>query len=160
MIAVQERPLVLHCRVEGEPPVSISWHKDGAALGNDSHTAVLANGSLRIESFHRRPRGGGAANQTSVGDYSCAAQNRDGLLISRKARVQLASESGPGTRQPTARLSVPRAMGQPSRLQSPLVDVARGPSPLRPSPRVWGAGLGGAGVSGLRTHSGGGSQLS
>ncbi|CAM5132512.1 unnamed protein product [Natator depressus] len=93
VIAVQERPLVLHCQVEGEPPVSISWHKDGAALGNDSHTAVLANGSLRIESFHRRPRGGGAANQTSVGDYSCAAQNRDGLLISRKARVQLATLS-------------------------------------------------------------------
>ncbi|XP_043391504.1 immunoglobulin superfamily DCC subclass member 3 [Chelonia mydas] len=93
VIAVQEQPLVLHCRVEGEPPVSVSWHKDGAALGNGSHTAVLANGSLRIESFHRRPRGGGAANQTSVGDYSCAAQNRDGLLISRKARVQLATLS-------------------------------------------------------------------
>ncbi|CAM2108367.1 unnamed protein product [Caretta caretta] len=68
VIAGQERPLVLHCRVEGEPPVSIFWHKDGAALGNDSHTAVLANGSLRIESFHHRPRGGGNANQTSVGD--------------------------------------------------------------------------------------------
>ncbi|XP_065276676.1 immunoglobulin superfamily DCC subclass member 3-like [Emys orbicularis] len=93
VIAVRDRPLVLHCRVEGEPPISITWHKDGAPLGNGSHTALLANGSLRIESFHRRPRGGGAANQTSVGDYSCAAQNRDGLLVSRKARVQLATLS-------------------------------------------------------------------
>ncbi|CAM4706620.1 unnamed protein product [Caretta caretta] len=73
VIAGQERPLVLHCRVEGEPPVSIFWHKDGAALGNDSHTAVLANDQR--------------------GRYSCAAQNRDGLLISRKARVQLATLS-------------------------------------------------------------------
>uniref|UniRef100_A0A674JJ85 Immunoglobulin superfamily DCC subclass member 3 n=1 Tax=Terrapene triunguis TaxID=2587831 RepID=A0A674JJ85_9SAUR len=93
VIAVRDRPLVLHCRVEGEPPISITWHKDGAPLGSGSHTAVLANGSLRIESFHRRPRGGDAANQTSVGDYSCAAQNRDGLLVSRKARVQLATLS-------------------------------------------------------------------
>ncbi|XP_065430117.1 immunoglobulin superfamily DCC subclass member 3-like isoform X3 [Chrysemys picta bellii] len=93
VIAVRDRPLVLHCQVEGEPPISITWHKDGAPLGNGSHTAVLANGSLRIESFHRRPRGEGAANQTSVGDYSCAAQNRDGLLVSRKARVQLATLS-------------------------------------------------------------------
>ncbi|XP_044846833.1 immunoglobulin superfamily DCC subclass member 3-like [Mauremys mutica] len=86
VIAVPERPLVLHCWVQGEPPITITWHKDGAVLGSDSHTAVLANGSLRIESFCRR-------NQTSAGEYSCAAQNRDGLLVSRKARVQLATLS-------------------------------------------------------------------
>ncbi|XP_043358202.1 immunoglobulin superfamily DCC subclass member 3-like [Dermochelys coriacea] len=93
VIVVQERPLVLHCWVEGEPPISITWHKDGAVLGNDSHVAVLANGSLLIESFHHQPRSGGTANQTSVGGYSCAAQNRDGLLVSRKARVQFATLS-------------------------------------------------------------------
>ncbi|XP_039369117.1 immunoglobulin superfamily DCC subclass member 3-like [Mauremys reevesii] len=83
VIAVRERPLVLHCWVEGEPPITITWHKDGA---------VLANGSLRIESFCRRP-GASAANPPSVGEYSCAAQNRHGLLVSRKARVQLATLS-------------------------------------------------------------------
>uniref|UniRef100_A0A452GWL9 Ig-like domain-containing protein n=1 Tax=Gopherus agassizii TaxID=38772 RepID=A0A452GWL9_9SAUR len=98
VIAVREWPLVLHCWVEGEPPITITWHKDGAVLGSDRHTAMLANGSLRIESFRHQP-GAGTANQTSVGEYSCAAQNCDGLLVSRKARVQLASESrtGPST---------------------------------------------------------------
>uniref|UniRef100_A0A8C8VFT6 Immunoglobulin superfamily DCC subclass member 3 n=1 Tax=Pelusios castaneus TaxID=367368 RepID=A0A8C8VFT6_9SAUR len=93
VIAVRARPLVLHCQVEGEPPISITWHRNGVLLANDSHTAILANGSLRIESFHHRPRSGAATNESSVGDYSCAAQNRDGLLVSRKARVQLATLS-------------------------------------------------------------------
>ncbi|XP_067395426.1 immunoglobulin superfamily DCC subclass member 3-like [Emydura macquarii macquarii] len=93
VIAVRGRPLVLHCQVEGEPPIAITWHKDGAALAADSHTAVLANGSLRIEHVQHRARGGGATNASSLGDYSCAAQNRYGLLVSRRARVQLATLS-------------------------------------------------------------------
>ncbi|XP_025068426.1 immunoglobulin superfamily DCC subclass member 3 [Alligator sinensis] len=42
--------------------------------------------------LHRRPHAGGATD-ASAGEYSCAAQNRDGLLLSRKARVQLATLS-------------------------------------------------------------------
>uniref|UniRef100_A0A7M4F6R1 Immunoglobulin superfamily DCC subclass member 3 n=1 Tax=Crocodylus porosus TaxID=8502 RepID=A0A7M4F6R1_CROPO len=90
VVAVRDRPLVLHCLVQGEPPVRIRWFKDGAALGGPA--AVLANGSLRLESVHRRPRDG-SATDASTGEYSCAAQNRDGLLLSRKARVQLATLS-------------------------------------------------------------------
>uniref|UniRef100_A0A8C0G5A1 Immunoglobulin superfamily DCC subclass member 3 n=1 Tax=Chelonoidis abingdonii TaxID=106734 RepID=A0A8C0G5A1_CHEAB len=95
VIPVREQPLVLHCWVEGQRPITITWHKDGAMLGSDSHTAMLANGSLHIESFRHRS-GAGATNQTSVGEYSCTAQNRNGLLVSRKACVQLASESRTG----------------------------------------------------------------
>lgn len=98
MIAVRDRPLLLHCQVEGEAPIAITWDRNGAALANDSHTTVLGNGSLRLESVHRRPRGGASpesnSSDSSAGEYSCAAQNRYGLLVSRKARVQIASKSG------------------------------------------------------------------
>ncbi|XP_063002320.1 immunoglobulin superfamily DCC subclass member 3-like [Elgaria multicarinata webbii] len=99
VIAVRDRPLLLHCQVEGEAPITITWSRNGAPLSNDSHTVVLSNGSLRLESVHRRPRGGGSADapadasDSSAGEYSCAAQNRYGLLVSRKARVQIATLS-------------------------------------------------------------------
>ncbi|XP_068393687.1 immunoglobulin superfamily DCC subclass member 3-like [Eschrichtius robustus] len=38
---LRERPLVLPCRVEGEPPVSISWQRDGLALANDSSAILM-----------------------------------------------------------------------------------------------------------------------
>ncbi|KAJ7307287.1 hypothetical protein JRQ81_009292 [Phrynocephalus forsythii] len=103
VIAVRDRPLLLHCHVEGEGPIAITWYRNTAPLSNDSHVAILANGSLRLESVHRRPRGGGGggggpdatanATDSSVGEYTCAAQNRYGLLVSRKARVQIATLS-------------------------------------------------------------------
>ncbi|KAJ1080959.1 hypothetical protein NDU88_001147 [Pleurodeles waltl] len=88
VIAVRDRPLILNCQLEGESPISIGWHKNGVPLRSDAHTTILANGSLRIESFHKRR---GPNNETDVGEYSCTAQNRYGLLVSRKAKVQLAS---------------------------------------------------------------------
>ena len=41
VVATWERPLVLPCRVEGEPPVSISWQRDGLALANDSSAILM-----------------------------------------------------------------------------------------------------------------------
>ncbi|ETE63018.1 Immunoglobulin superfamily DCC subclass member 3, partial [Ophiophagus hannah] len=96
VIAVRDRPLILHCQVEGEAPIRITWYRDGVALSNDSHTALSANGSLRLDSVHRRPRGGSLkedAMNSSAGEYSCTAQNCYGLLVSRKARIQIASQS-------------------------------------------------------------------
>ncbi|XP_007439663.1 immunoglobulin superfamily DCC subclass member 3-like [Python bivittatus] len=96
MIAVRDRPLVLHCQVEGEAPISITWYHNGVALSNDSRTALLANGSLRLESIQRPPRGGNPSqdpSNSSAGEFSCAAQNCYGLLVSRKARIQIATLS-------------------------------------------------------------------
>ncbi|KAL7978051.1 hypothetical protein Chor_005038 [Crotalus horridus] len=96
VIAVRDRPLLLHCQVEGEAPISITWYRNGVALAHDSRSALLANGTLRLESVQRRPRGGSpgeeAAN-SSAGEYSCTAQNCYGLLASRKARIQIATLS-------------------------------------------------------------------
>ncbi|XP_039604015.1 immunoglobulin superfamily DCC subclass member 3 [Polypterus senegalus] len=87
VIAVRDRPLMLHCQVEGEGPVTITWRKNGVPLVTGQRFSVLANGSLLIENFHKRRD----SNETDAGEYDCAAENRFGMLISRKARVQLAS---------------------------------------------------------------------
>ncbi|XP_073781730.1 immunoglobulin superfamily DCC subclass member 3 isoform X1 [Danio rerio] len=87
VIAVRDRPLLLACEVEGAGPVSISWRRNGAAVSLGERAAVLENGTLLIRSFQKR-RDGDAGD---AGEYECAAQNRYGLIVSRKAHVQLAS---------------------------------------------------------------------
>ncbi|XP_075885116.1 immunoglobulin superfamily DCC subclass member 3-like isoform X2 [Nelusetta ayraudi] len=91
VIAVRERPLMLHCQVEGEGPISITWRRNGVPVevgGGGARAALLANGTLLIKSFSKRRE---QSEQTDAGEYECAAQNRYGMLVSRKARVLLAS---------------------------------------------------------------------
>ncbi|XP_061570641.1 immunoglobulin superfamily DCC subclass member 3-like [Cololabis saira] len=87
VIAVRDRPLMLHCQVKGEGPVSITWRHNGVAMATSVRVAVLGNGSLLIRNFSKRRD----SNETDAGEYDCAAQNHYGMLISRKARVQVAS---------------------------------------------------------------------
>ncbi|KAK1151494.1 immunoglobulin superfamily DCC subclass member 3 [Acipenser oxyrinchus oxyrinchus] len=89
VIAVRDRPLMLNCQVEGEGegPISVTWRKNGVAMVMGQRASVLVNGSLLIQNFHKRRDG----NETDAGEYECAAQNRYGMLLSRRARVQLAS---------------------------------------------------------------------
>lgn len=86
MIAVRDRPLMLDCRVQGEEPVLITWRKNGVPVSTSSRVQVLDNGTLFIQSFQKRKEG----NDGDVGEYDCAAQNHYGMLVSRKAKVQLA----------------------------------------------------------------------
>ncbi|XP_060753626.1 immunoglobulin superfamily DCC subclass member 3 [Tachysurus vachellii] len=89
VIAVRERPLMLDCRVEGEEPITVTWLKNGKPVptGGGTRATVLSNGTLLIRSFQKKRDG----DSTDAGEYHCAAQNRYGMLVSRKARVQLAS---------------------------------------------------------------------
>nr|XP_046274654.1 immunoglobulin superfamily DCC subclass member 3 [Scatophagus argus] len=87
VIAVRERPLMLDCQVQGEEPVMITWRKNGVPLPTSSRIRVLANGTLFIQSFQKRREG----SDGDMGEYDCAAQNRYGMLVSRKAKVLLAS---------------------------------------------------------------------
>uniref|UniRef100_A0A3B3UQY5 Immunoglobulin superfamily DCC subclass member 3-like n=1 Tax=Poecilia latipinna TaxID=48699 RepID=A0A3B3UQY5_9TELE len=87
VIAVRDRPLMLHCQVEGEGPVSITWRHNGVPIATSDRATVLANGTLLLRNFSKRRE----SNESDAGEYDCAAQNRYGLLISRKARAQLAS---------------------------------------------------------------------
>lgn len=90
-IAVQERPLVLYCQVEGIPPITITWRKNGAMVMDNENTFVLANGSLYVSRF-QKVRGDGSSDE---GEYDCMAQNRFGLVVSRKAKIQAASKYSP-----------------------------------------------------------------
>ncbi|XP_069576352.1 immunoglobulin superfamily DCC subclass member 3-like [Brachyistius frenatus] len=87
VIAVRDRPLMLDCQVEGEGPIAITWRRNGVPVATGVRATVLGNGTLLIGSFSKRRE----SDETDAGEYDCAAQNRYGMLISRKARVQLAS---------------------------------------------------------------------
>lgn len=89
VIAVRDRPLMLDCQVEGEGPISITWRRNGVPVETGVRATVLGNGTLLIRNFSKRRE----SNETDAGEYDCAAQNRYGMLISRKARVLLACES-------------------------------------------------------------------
>uniref|UniRef100_A0A671Q3I3 Immunoglobulin superfamily DCC subclass member 3 n=1 Tax=Sinocyclocheilus anshuiensis TaxID=1608454 RepID=A0A671Q3I3_9TELE len=87
VIAVRDRPLMLDCQVEGEGPITITWRRNGVPVPLGARVAVLDNGTLLIRNVQKRRDG----DESDAGEYDCAAQNRYGLLISRKAHVQLAS---------------------------------------------------------------------
>ncbi|MXQ91752.1 hypothetical protein E5288_WYG004559 [Bos mutus] len=88
-IAVPGQPVMLGCKVEGIPPVRITWRKNGVELADSTHSTVLANGSLMIRHFLLD----GGGSPSDEGDYECVAQNRFGLVVSRKARIQAATMS-------------------------------------------------------------------
>ncbi|XP_032949360.1 immunoglobulin superfamily DCC subclass member 3-like [Rhinolophus ferrumequinum] len=106
VVAVRERPLVLPCQVEGEPPVSISWQRDGLALANDSGTTLMPDGSLRLAAVAPR-----RSLPSPAQEYHCVAQNRYGLLVSRRARVQLARLLGAKPREGSGCSAGPCALG-------------------------------------------------
>ncbi|KAM3595721.1 uncharacterized protein V6R79_001611 [Siganus canaliculatus] len=87
VIAVRERPLMLDCRVQGEEPIMVTWRRNGVPVPTSPRVQVLANGTLFIQSIQKRREG----SDGDTGEYDCAAQNRYGLLVSRKAKVLLAS---------------------------------------------------------------------
>uniref|UniRef100_A0A3Q3X134 Immunoglobulin superfamily DCC subclass member 3 n=1 Tax=Mola mola TaxID=94237 RepID=A0A3Q3X134_MOLML len=87
VIAVRERPLMLDCQVQGEEPIIVTWRKNGVPLTTSPRVQVLANGTMFIQSFQKRREG----SNGDIGEYNCAAQNRYGMLVSRKAKVLLAS---------------------------------------------------------------------
>lgn len=88
IIAVQEQPLMLHCQVEGIPPITTQWRRNGVLIVEDQNYVMFANGSLLIGHFQKTKSDG----SSDEGDYECIAQNFFGLVLSRKARVQAASK--------------------------------------------------------------------
>ncbi|KAF3832711.1 hypothetical protein F7725_026376 [Dissostichus mawsoni] len=87
IIAVQEQPLMLHCQVDGIPPITIQWRHYGLLLTQDQHHTTFINGSLLIAHF-QKPKSDRSSDE---GDYECVAENYFGLVVSRKARIQAAT---------------------------------------------------------------------
>uniref|UniRef100_G3UI35 Immunoglobulin superfamily DCC subclass member 3 n=1 Tax=Loxodonta africana TaxID=9785 RepID=G3UI35_LOXAF len=87
-VAMRDHPLVLPCQVEGEPPLSISWQRDGLVLANDSGANLMLDGSLHLATLPSL-----RSLPSHAHEYHCVAQNRYGRLVRRRARVQLASLS-------------------------------------------------------------------
>uniref|UniRef100_A0A3Q2D6H9 Immunoglobulin superfamily, DCC subclass, member 3 n=1 Tax=Cyprinodon variegatus TaxID=28743 RepID=A0A3Q2D6H9_CYPVA len=86
IIAVQEQPLMLHCQVDGVPPITTQWRHNGLLLTQDQHHLTFINGSLLIAHFQKTKSDG----SSDEGDYECMAQNSFGRVVSRKARIQAA----------------------------------------------------------------------
>lgn len=89
IIAVQDQPLMLHCQVDGIPPITTQWRHNGLPLTQDEQHVAFINGSLLIAHFQKTKSHG----SSDEGDYECVAQNLFGLVVSRKARIQAASKS-------------------------------------------------------------------
>nr|XP_024003295.1 immunoglobulin superfamily DCC subclass member 3 [Salvelinus alpinus] len=87
IIAVQEQPLMLHCQVDGIPPITTQWRRNGILLVDDQYYTMFHNGTLLIGRFQRTKSHG----STDEGDYECVGQNSFGLVVSRRARVQAAT---------------------------------------------------------------------
>uniref|UniRef100_A0A8C5DL88 Immunoglobulin superfamily DCC subclass member 3 n=1 Tax=Gouania willdenowi TaxID=441366 RepID=A0A8C5DL88_GOUWI len=87
VIAVRDRALMLDCQVQGEEPIMVTWRRNGVPLPVSPRVRVLQNGTLLIQNFQKRREG----SDGDIGEYDCSAQNRFGLLVSRRARVYLAS---------------------------------------------------------------------
>ncbi|KAM9408422.1 immunoglobulin superfamily DCC subclass member 3 [Pholidichthys leucotaenia] len=87
IIAVQDQPLMLHCQVDGIPPITTQWRRNGLLLTQDQQYTMFINGSLLIVHFQKTK----SDRSSDEGDYECVAQNSFGLVVSRKARIQAAT---------------------------------------------------------------------
>jgi len=77
-------PATLNCGATGDPEPIISWYKDGSLLdleGGGDHIVLLPGGSLFFLRTLESNR-----NKDS-GSYHCRAENRDGAVQSRPARL-------------------------------------------------------------------------
>ncbi|KAG7281018.1 hypothetical protein CRUP_016650 [Coryphaenoides rupestris] len=82
-----KEPAVLDCLAHGQPPVTVKWLKDGAAVAESDDARLLQNGSLRLASVRRD------AAHSDEGLYQCLSQNKYGAILSQRSRLTIASIS-------------------------------------------------------------------
>ncbi|KAJ4929997.1 hypothetical protein JOQ06_019013, partial [Pogonophryne albipinna] len=84
-------PATLSCRVDGSPPPSIQWLRNGQPLDlspgeGGLQPIVLLEGSL----FFLSVGGGGRRAQSHEGIYTCVARSSAGEALSRNASLYIA----------------------------------------------------------------------
>ncbi|XP_078237019.1 immunoglobulin superfamily DCC subclass member 4 isoform X2 [Pogona vitticeps] len=73
------------CQIEGLPPPTISWEKDGVALPSEPRFIVLPNGALQIIDV----------KESDAGVYRCVAANTAGKRYSSGAILSLWKDGNP-----------------------------------------------------------------
>ncbi|XP_061638564.1 roundabout homolog 2 isoform X2 [Phyllopteryx taeniolatus] len=90
LIVSKGEPATLNCKVEGRPPPSVEWYKDGERVETDkddprSHRMLLPSGSLFfLRIVH------GRRSKPDEGVYTCVARNYLGEAVSRNASLEVA----------------------------------------------------------------------
>ncbi|XP_039438865.1 protein sax-3-like [Culex pipiens pallens] len=82
----RHEPATLNCKVDGIPPPTIQWYKDGAPLKilPGSHRMFLPAGGLFFLKVVNSRR------ESDAGVYWCEAKNENGVARSRNATLQVA----------------------------------------------------------------------
>uniref|UniRef100_A0A2K6SK00 receptor protein-tyrosine kinase n=1 Tax=Saimiri boliviensis boliviensis TaxID=39432 RepID=A0A2K6SK00_SAIBB len=76
---------VLPCTTMGNPKPSVSWIKGDSPLRENSRTAVLESGSLRIHNVQKE----------DAGQYRCVAKNSLGTAYSKVVKLEVEEEREP-----------------------------------------------------------------
>lgn len=85
---------MLQCHVDGSPPPSVSWSKDGQPLAESVRRRVLSSGSLQLA----------FVQSDDAGRYACAAANPAGaasLEMSLTVQGRLQQSSVAATSHPS-----------------------------------------------------------
>ncbi|XP_030630765.1 protogenin B [Chanos chanos] len=80
--------VLLDCLAQGEPPISISWLRNGAKLSENEHIQFLSNGSLYISNVWSVSEA-----QSDDGFYQCLVKNKYGAILSQRSRLTISSIS-------------------------------------------------------------------
>lgn len=84
-----DHPLLLDCHLgASEPPLNVTWLRDGAVLSESQTIRPLPNGSLLISPSSTD----GQIPAGVEGGYSCLSTSSTGALTSRALTLHLASE--------------------------------------------------------------------
>nr|XP_002662886.2 immunoglobulin superfamily DCC subclass member 4 [Danio rerio] len=85
-----DQPLLLDCHLgASEPPLNVTWLRDGVVLSESQTIRPLPNGSLLISAFSAN----GPAPAGVEGGYRCLSSSSAGALTSRTLSLHLASLS-------------------------------------------------------------------
>ncbi|XP_068128625.1 protogenin [Hyperolius riggenbachi] len=80
--------VMLDCHAQGEPPISVTWMKNGVNIVESQRILTLQNGSLYIQEVEGRK-----GEQSDEGYYQCLVMNKCGAVLSQRAHLSLASMS-------------------------------------------------------------------
>ncbi|XP_073474869.1 protogenin [Aquarana catesbeiana] len=77
---------VLDCQAHGEPPIALTWIKNGVKIAENERISTLKNGSLYIQEVE-----GKKGEFSDEGFYQCLAMNKYGAMLSQKAHLSVAT---------------------------------------------------------------------